>query len=40
VLALFPELREESIAYKAINTVVLGGFTVGWVALALTAAGR
>jgi hypothetical protein len=40
VLALFPELQKESIAYKAINTVVLGGFTVGWVALAITAAGR
>lgn len=40
VLALFPELREESIGYKAINTVVLVGFTVGWVALAITAAGR
>jgi hypothetical protein len=40
VLALFPELRKESIGYKAINTVILGGFTVGWVALAITAAGR
>jgi hypothetical protein len=40
VLALYPELREESVGYKAINTVVLGGFTVGWVALAITAAGR
>jgi hypothetical protein len=40
VLALFPELQKESIAYKAVNTVVLGGFTVGWVALAITAAGR
>jgi hypothetical protein len=40
VLALYPELREESVGYKAINTVVLGGFTVGWVALTITAAGR
>ena len=40
VLALFPEMREESVGYKAINSVVLGGFTVGWVALAITAAGR
>jgi hypothetical protein len=40
VLALYPELRDESVGYKAINTVVLGGFTVGWMALAITAAGR
>src|ERR1700742_1018447 len=40
VLAVFPGWQKESIAYKAINTVVLGGFTVGWVALAVTAAGR
>ncbi len=40
VLALFPEMREESVGYKAINTVVLAGFTVGWVALAITALGR
>jgi hypothetical protein len=37
VLAMFPELREES---KAINSVVLSGFTVGWVALAIIALGR
>jgi hypothetical protein len=40
VLAVYPGWQKESIAYKAINTVVLGGFTVGWVALAITAAGR
>ncbi len=40
VLALYPAWQKESIAYKAINTVVLGGFMVGWVALAVTAAGR
>jgi hypothetical protein len=40
VLALYPDLRERSIAYKAINTVVLLGFSVGWVALAIAAVGR
>jgi hypothetical protein len=40
VLALYPGLRDESIGYKAINSVILSGFTVGWVALAITALGR
>jgi hypothetical protein len=40
VLALFPQLRQESVGYKALNSVVLIGFSVGWVALAITAAGR
>jgi hypothetical protein len=40
VLAIFPKWQKESIAYKAINSVVLAGFTVGWVALAVTAVGR
>lgn len=40
VLAFDAELQKGSTAYRAINTVVLAGFTVGWVALAITAAGR
>jgi hypothetical protein len=40
VLAVRPDLRERSVGYKAINTVVLLGFSVGWVALAITAVGR
>jgi hypothetical protein len=40
VLAMYPELRDESLGYKALNSVVLSGFTVGWVALAITALGR
>lgn len=40
VLAVFPDLREESAGYKALNGAVLGGFTVGWAALAITAIGR
>jgi hypothetical protein len=40
VLALFPDWQKESVAYKAVNTVVLVGFTAGWVTLAFTAAGR
>jgi hypothetical protein len=40
VLAIYPELRDESLGYKAIDSVVLSGFTVGWVVLAITALGR
>ncbi len=40
ILAFDGSLQKESIPYKAINTVVLGGFTVGWIALAITALGR
>jgi hypothetical protein len=40
VLAFDGELQKGSTVYRAINTVVLAGFTIGWVALAITAAGR
>jgi hypothetical protein len=40
VLAFDGELQKGSTVYRAINTVVLVGFTIGWVALAITAAGR
>jgi hydroxylaminobenzene mutase len=40
VLAFDSELQKGSSAYRAINTLVLVGFTIGWVALAITAAGR
>ncbi len=40
VLALRPDWQRDSIAYKAVNTVILVGFTIGWVALAITAVGR
>lgn len=40
VLAFQPQLQRESTPYRAINTVVLVGFSIGWVALAITAAGR
>ncbi len=40
VLAFNADLQKGSRVYRAINTVVLVGFTIGWVALAITAAGR
>jgi hypothetical protein len=40
VLAFNAELQKGSLAYRAINTVVLVGFTAGWIALAITALGR
>lgn len=40
VLIFRPELQKDSIAYKGLNTAILVGFTVGWVALAITALGR
>jgi hypothetical protein len=40
VLAFNSELQKGSRLYRAINTVVLVGFTIGWVALAITAVGR
>jgi hypothetical protein len=40
VLAFSAELQKGSTPYRAINMVVLVGFSVGWVALAITAAGR
>jgi hydroxylaminobenzene mutase len=40
VLAFDSELQKGSRFYRGVNTVVLVGFTIGWVALAITAAGR
>lgn len=40
VLAFRPELQKDSIAYKGLNTVLLSGFTVAWVALAVTVLSR
>jgi hypothetical protein len=36
VLAFRPELQKGSNVYRGLNTAVLAGFTVGWVALAVT----
>lgn len=40
VLAFRPELQKDSIFYRGLNTTVLAGFTVGWVALAVTVLSR
>lgn len=40
ILAFDSSLQKGSTPYRAINTVVLVGFSIGWVALAITAAGR
>lgn len=40
VLAFDSELQRSSTIYRAINMVVLVGFTVGWVGLAVTLASR
>jgi hypothetical protein len=40
VLAFRPELQKGSVVYRGLNTVVLAGFTVGWVALAVTVLSR
>lgn len=40
VLAFDSELQRSSTVYRAINMVVLVGFTVGWVGLAVTLASR
>lgn len=36
VLAFRPELQKDSLVYRGLNTAVLAGFTVAWVALAVT----
>lgn len=36
VLAFRPELQKDSFLYRGLNTTVLAGFTVAWVALAVT----
>lgn len=40
VLAFRPEMQKESLAYRGLNTTVLTGFTVAWVALAITVLSR
>jgi hypothetical protein len=40
VLAFRPELQKGSMAYRGLNTAVLTGFTVAWVALAVTVLSR
>jgi hypothetical protein len=40
ILAFRPELQKDSIAYRGLNTAVLAGFTVAWVALAVTVISR
>lgn len=40
VLAFRPELQKGSIVYRGLNTAVLAGFTVAWVALAVTVLSR
>lgn len=40
VLAFRPELQKDSVVYRGLNTTVLAGFTVAWVALAVTVLSR
>jgi hypothetical protein len=40
VLAFRPDLQGGSIVYRGLNTAVLAGFTVAWVALAVTVLSR
>jgi hypothetical protein len=40
VLAFRPELQKGSMLYRGLNTAVLTGFTVAWVALAATVLSR
>jgi hypothetical protein len=40
ILAFNGKLQKGSTPYRAINTVVLLAFTIGWIALAITALGR
>lgn len=40
VLAFYPDWQKESIVYRGLNTAVLTGFTVAWVALAITVLSR
>jgi hydroxylaminobenzene mutase len=40
VLAFRPEMQKESLAYRGVNTIVLTGFTVAWVALAIVVLSR
>lgn len=40
ILAFDNGLQKGSTLYRAINMIVLVGFTIGWIALAITALGR
>jgi hydroxylaminobenzene mutase len=40
VLAFCPGLQKDSIAYRGLNTAMLAGFTVAWIALAVTVLSR
>jgi hypothetical protein len=40
ILAFRPEMQKGSIVYRGLDTVVLAGFTVAWVALAVTVLSR
>lgn len=40
VLAFRPELQRGSVLYRGLNIAVLAGFTVAWVALAITVLSR
>ena len=40
VLAFWPDLQKGSVVYRGLNTAVLTGFTVAWVALAATVIAR
>lgn len=40
VLAFYPDWQKDSMAYRGLNTAVLTGFTVAWVALAVTVLSR
>ena len=39
-LAFRPDLQRDSFAYRGLNTTVLAGFTLAWVALAVTVVSR
>lgn len=40
VLAFRPELQKDSILYRGLNTAMLAGFTIAWVALGVTVVSR
>ncbi len=40
VLAFYPDWQKDSLLYRGLNTAVLTGFTVAWVALAITVLSR
>jgi hypothetical protein len=40
VLAFYPDWQKDSLVYRGLNTAVLTGFTIAWVALAVTVLSR